>query len=292
MGGAVVATAGSVLSGQKSTGAKPAFPKADGAHRIMTCNILLDLPEHTGNMSWKEHRREATMTVIQSRKPDILCLQEVGPGQLVDFKQAFPGYESFGFVDPKSDTNPPRFSSIRNVIFYDSRRYSMISQGKYWLSEKPQITASRFDKTRIARHVSWVRLKDQVTAVEFRMLNTHFNLTQPARQFEADVLVKEAAQYPDDFPQLAAGDFNAEAPSPEIQTLLKAGWSDTNDFVSKESIGSEGNFVPLKRKIDYIFYKGPVRPLTAELIREAPGGIEPSDHPFFRADVLIETKPN
>src|SRR4051812_2848688 len=62
-------------------------------HRILTCNILLDLPEQKGTPEdWSAHRRDVCIKVIKARHPDIFCLQEVGAGQRDDFVQAFPGF--------------------------------------------------------------------------------------------------------------------------------------------------------------------------------------------------------
>ena len=139
---------------------------AHGRHRIMTCNILLDLPEHKGKpVDWKAHRRQVCETVIKSHKPDILCLQEVGRGQNEDFIKSFPGHASFGYADPYVDTNPPRFQSAKNVILYSKERYDMVSAGIYWFSTTPLIAGTRLPGETLPRHVAWVRLADRKSVV-------------------------------------------------------------------------------------------------------------------------------
>jgi endonuclease/exonuclease/phosphatase family metal-dependent hydrolase len=271
---------------------------AEARHRILTCNILLDLPEHKGKPEdWSAHRRELCIKVIQARTPDILCLQEVGPGQRDDFVKSFPGFTSFGYVDPHTDMRPPRFQGIKNMIMYSTERYEQTSAGLYWLSETPLIAGSKLAGEALPRHVSWLRLKDRVTRKEFRILNTHWALKQPVRAVEAQMLTSEAGPpYDPGFPQLLAGDFNSESTSPEHKILADAGWKDTYEILHKAvdsdstapAIPGAAHTTAPRRKIDFIYFHGNIKPLAAEIIREHEGDVYPSDHPFVSADVALQ----
>lgn len=255
------------------------------SHRILTCNILLDLPEQTGTAEdWGAGRRDVCLDVIKARKPDILCMQEVGRGQYDDFVHAFPEMTAFGYVDPYTDKHPRRFQSAKNVIMYSTARYQQISAGQYWLSETPLIAGSRLKGEGLPRHVTWVRLKDRASQTEFRVICTHWTLTQPSRAIESRMLTTEAgAPYTPEFPQLLAGDLNSESDSPEHKLLVEAGWKDSYEMLHKDFAAA----IPKPRKIDFIYFHGAVTPLTSELFREQKNGIYPSDHPFVSADVRL-----
>jgi endonuclease/exonuclease/phosphatase family metal-dependent hydrolase len=251
-------------------------------HRIMTCNILLDLPEQKGTAEdWSAHRREVCLKVIQAHRPDIFCLQEVGLGQRDDFVKAFPGFTGFGYVDPHTDKHPRRFQAIKNMIFCSAERYEQVAAGQYWLSETPLIAGSTLGEEKLPRHVTWVRLKERASQKEFRILDTHWALKQPVRAREAQILTAEAGPpYSPEFPQLLCGDFNSQSTSPEHKTLAEAGWKDTYALLHADAQAPQ-------RKIDFIFFHGAVTPVAAEIIREQEGGIYPSDHPFVLAEVSL-----
>jgi endonuclease/exonuclease/phosphatase family metal-dependent hydrolase len=260
----------------------------DGAasrHRIITCNILLDLPEQKGTPEdWSARRRDVCLKTIKGRHPDIVCMQEVGRGQNDDFVRAFSGFTAFGYVDPYTDKHPRRFQAAKNVILYSNERYEQISAEQYWLSETPLIAGSRLPADGLPRHVTWVRLRDRASRKEFRVLCTHWTLTQALREREARILTTEAGSpYTPDFPQLLAGDFNSQSGSPEHKLLTDAGWKDTYEPLHPDFARA----APKPRKIDFVYFHGQVKPIAAEIISEQENGIRPSDHPFVMAEVVI-----
>lgn len=330
---AMVAAAVAVeSSGCQVEGASPAATAADVAvpaegrpHRIMTCNVLLDLPEQAGTtLDWAARRREACATLIRSRRAHILCLQEVGRGQNDDFVHAFPDFRAFGYDDPYVDRRPRRFHAIKNVILFSAERYDLLTGGTYWLSDTPWVAGTRLHGEGLPRHVTWVRLRDRATGRHFRVLNTHWGLKAEMRLQQAPVIAADTRQYASDFPQLLCGDLNSTPTSAEHRTLLDAGWADTAAAVRGEarsvrttaevpttrqsmvttaattassttatSAPTEGSAAPvtapaIHRRIDFVFFHGAVKPVAAaERILPANPQHPASDHPFVSADVLI-----
>lgn len=250
-------------------------------HRILTCNILLDLKEQKGKMDWQTQRKKACIEIIRSFDPDIFCLQEVGHGQYEDFQREFPGMASHGFIGPVSDAHPKRFQQIRNVIFYSNSRYELVSCSEYVLSETPHLPRSRYDDENLGRHVNWVRLRDRKSGQEFRVLDTHLSLKSRTRIKETALIAAETSQYADDFPQIICGDFNSRLGSKEITNMLDARWHD-----SYHAPDSSPRFRETE-KIDFIFTRGAVKALAAQYIDDDLEGVRPSDHPFVGADLMI-----
>lgn len=282
-----------VLSAQ----GEPVTGKNKDVHRIMTCNILLDLVEHRGTPNeWQAQRRALCEKVIKSRQPDILCLQEVGRGQNDDFIKAFPGFVAFGYPDPYVDANPPNFQACKNTILYSRDRYKQTSAGMYWLSATPQIAGSRLPGANLPRHVTWLRLKVRDNGREFRVLDTHWALQREIRLQQAKILNAEGTLYSADFPQLLCGDFNSDRSSPEHASLLEAGWKDTYETVHGSGEpgytghgfkGPNRDKAKKNGKIDFVFFRGNAQPLAAEIIRDSEDGRYPSDHYFVSADVRL-----
>lgn len=282
-GVAVYSQAADISSDEPDDARRPQLlnNRPDDVHRILTCNILLDLEEHEGKLNWKKQRRNACLEIIRSHNPDIICLQEVGDGQYEDFQRAFPGMASHGFVGAVSDTQPRRFQQIKNVIFYDESRYKLVSCSEYVLSDTPHLPLSHYSNENLGRHVNWVRLRDRKSGKEFRVLDTHLSLKSPTRVKETALIAAESSQYADDFPQVICGDFNARLGSNEINNMLNAGWHDSYHASDSEPRFKESS------KIDFIFTRGAVETLATQYIDDKINGVSPSDHPFVGADVKI-----
>lgn len=276
------------------------------SHRIVSANILLDLAEHKGTpLDWAAMRREACVDLLRAQRADILCLQEVGRPQNEDFARAFPTFSSFGYDDPYVDTRPGRFLSIKNVILFSTDRYELRTGGTYWLSETPCVPGSHLPDEGLPRHVNWVRLRDRATGKQFRVLNTHWGLKQPMRLPQAPVIAADTQQYADDFPQLLCGDFNSIASSEEQRILRDAGWTDTYAAVhgalhaststttptttATDAFATTGTTTPaIPRKIDFVFSRGPLRPIAAQFPIDPADVKHPaSDHHFVSAEVAI-----
>lgn len=270
---------------------KNAMTSAPAEHRVMTCNIRitgLEADEKPG-LRWDD-RRDVCLGVILSRKPDIICMQEVIYDSYAYMKEKLTGYMTFGFEGPEMDPYTEGYHLIgKNVIFFSKKRYELVSEGCYWLSDTPQIGGSvSWDSAR-ARHANWVRLRDRRTGHEFRVLDVHLDhISEEARQAQAKMIVEECAQYQEDFPQIMCGDFNSGIANIAIKAVKEAGWRDAYEAIYGEEEtgytchawkgadrGKKG------RRIDFIFFRGGVEASSAEIIKDCPRGIWPSDHYFL-----------
>lgn len=279
-----------------ATAAKPA------QHRVVSCNIrvALDTDEQKG-VGWSV-RKNACLDVMKRQKADIFCLQEVFAPQDEDIREAFPGYVALGYDGPEMDaaTGTAYFGIAKNMVLFSKKRYELLAAGTCWLSETPLIAGSMSWETARARHFNWVRLRDRRTGKEFRAVSIHLDhISQQARTAQIDAFIAEAAQYPEAFPQILAGDFNSKPGNPVMQELEKAGWRDAwpeangTDAVREPSFhGFKGAAYKAKGEpgpIDFIFLKGAgIRAVEAHLVKDSVKGVFPSDHYFLSADIVIE----
>ncbi len=269
----------------------------DSKHTIMTANVRITglKDDEVPGRRW-EDRRDICKQVILSRKPDIVCMQEVIYESNEWFRKNLNGYASYGFDGPEMDPYTEGYHFIgKNVIFYRKDRYEMLGAGVYWLSDDPLTGGSASWGTARARHANWLRLRDRRSGKVFRILDVHLDhISDEARKAQAELIVKETSQYAEDFPQIICGDFNSGIADAAIKTLKAAGWKDQWEAINGEvEAGFTGHGWKVDtrkkpgRRIDFIFSHGPVETVSAEIIKEKPKGIYPSDHFFVVSDVII-----
>ena len=97
---------------------------------IMSFNIRFGLAED-GKNSW-EHRRTATISMIEDLAPDVIGMQEAFSFQINYISENFPDYGWVGKsrLDRKDAEHP--------VVFYNKRKIKLIDWGNFWLSDTPQ----------------------------------------------------------------------------------------------------------------------------------------------------------
>lgn len=298
-----LAIAASLPSLARDTFAADSPEKTKGAaHKILSCNIRVALPEDeaTGN-GWKA-RRELCIDVIRAQKPDIICLQEVLREQMRDLEKAFPKFGSYGFEGPEMDARLVGYGGIaKNPILYSRERYDLVTSGGFWLSATPHLPGSLSWNSARARHVNWVRLRDRKSGKQFRVLSTHLDhVSQDAREKQISMILDEAALYAPEFPQILAGDLNSSAANAVHKLIHDAGWTDTHlaspeprddgntthGFLGdKDSTKSEA--ARKRGPIDFIYTRGPISTLGWKIIRDSRNGRYPSDHYFIAAQLAF-----
>jgi len=256
--------------------------------RILTCNVRYCKAEDGAN-NW-DRRKDLCIQVIKSRSPDIICFQELWEVQYADMSTAFPGFADYGMA------NEPVGRRATNCIFYRSDMYAMISAGGYWLSEKPHVPGSTSWGSRCVRLANWIRLKDRSAETEFRVVNTHLDhISQTARENQARLVVEDAFAYPQEYPQILTGDMNCDSGNAAIDILKDGGWVDTyghvhgtedpghtyHEFCGPRYDSAEG-------KMDWIFMRGRLQAIQAEIVTDSVEESFPSDHYFVSATVTAQ----
>ena len=265
--------------------------------KILCCNIRKKLQEDEASGNGWDVRKDFCLEVMHAQSADVICVQECFNVQYKDLVGGLPEFESFGLSNPDELFNPG------NAIFFARDRFDLVSAGGFWLSETPHIAGSQSWDSARSRFANWVDLKDRESGQEFRVWNTHFDhIGQVAREKQAQRIVEACQAFPADFPQLFAADCNADAANPAIEVMKAGGWIDTYiemhgpddpGFTFHAFLGPKFAERPKEKihgKIDFIFHRGPVKTVAAEIIYDSRDGRYPSDHYFLSAEVMLDNR--
>jgi endonuclease/exonuclease/phosphatase family metal-dependent hydrolase len=258
--------------------------------KILTCNIRCSGADD-GDDDWA-HRRDWCAEVITSRSPSIICFQEMWRDQFDYLVAALPEFDSYGVADEPCTRRP------MNTVFYRRDDFCAVSAGAYWLSEKPHVSGSRSWDSACVRLANWVRLEIRApVGKEMRIVNTHLDhVGQEARERQAALIVEDSAAYPDDYPQILTGDMNCASGNRAIGIFQAGGWSDTYRavFPGVDDPGhtfhgfSGADFESTVGKMDWVFSRGAVKPIDAEIITDSTDDRFPSDHYFVSATIELD----
>ncbi|MEM0897135.1 MAG: endonuclease/exonuclease/phosphatase family protein [Verrucomicrobiota bacterium] len=253
----------------------------------LTFNIRFDNPMD-GRNAWP-NRKDMVGSWLMREAPDIIGLQEALRHQIDDIRGALPGYEEFGVGRDDGKDGGEHCS-----ILYRQDRFEIdeVDRGTFWLSDTPEIVASKSWGNKITRICSWARFVEKKSKRGIYVYNTHWDhRSQPSREEAAKLVVERvAARKRKEDPVILMGDFNAAEENRAITTLTKSElkFIDTYRVVNPDNkaVRTAHGFKGEKegRKIDHIF----ILPATAEvklaeIIRYEENGRFLSDHYPVRA---------
>jgi endonuclease/exonuclease/phosphatase family metal-dependent hydrolase len=135
--------------------------------------------------------------------------------------------------------------------------------------------------------VTWIRFRDLKSNREIYFVNTHFDhQVQKSREQSAQLVLKRVLDWKTNKPVILVGDFNAAAGSNQAYKILVTadGFQDAWDGAKRQGSQTQsfnGFHFPAKEegsRIDWILYRGPLRPRTITIDPFAKDGQYPSDH--------------
>ena len=254
--------------------------------KVLSCNIRC-CGASDGKNNWI-HRKALCADVIRTQGADVIGFQEMMAEQFDYLASALPEYDTHAMTDEPDGRHPA------DCIFYRRDQYKRIAAGGYWLSETPHVAGSKSWDSACVRLANWIRFEDRAGAGEFRIVNTHLDhISQLAREQQAALVADDARAYPADYPQVLTGDMNCDSRNKAMAILKAAGWGDTYNAIHKTEdpgLTYHAFLGPEHRstvgKMDWIFTRGNVTAIGAEIIRTSAGGAYPSDHYFVSATLV------
>lgn len=200
---------------------------------VMTFNIRYGDAED-GKHHWK-FRKDLTLGTIKTQDPDLLGLQEPTPEQWNYLAAGLPGRTGYGRTRTEwKNADPPCMGG-----FFRNDRFSLIEEGRFWLSETPQVPGSiDWPNDWGTRAVGWARLKDTEEEKELIFAVTHFDTNGGAWLPSAKVMNTELEKIRNGLPLIVVGDFNCCAGSEaHVYLTREAGFTDAWTQSGKDDEG-------------------------------------------------------
>lgn len=187
--------------------------------RVGTYNIRLSPGDRGTDNAW-ESRKADLVALVQMMGLDAFGLQEVCPDQAQYLREQLPAYAFVGDhrgADRKTDEASP--------VFYRKDRFKAEKSGTFWLSETPEVPASKSWGTACTRVCSYLVLRDRRTGQRFCFANTHTDhVSELAREKGMRLVIERMREFGQGAPIVFTGDHNnteIEKPARSVGTLLR-----------------------------------------------------------------------
>ncbi len=248
--------------------------------RVMTFNVRYPNPEDGPNI-W-ENRRELLVETIRRSDPDVFGTQEMFFSQGEYIAAHLPHYQWFG-VSRRGNHEDEHMG-----VFYKRGKLFPLESGNFWLSETPSVAGSMSWNVSLPRMVTWARFRES-SGKEFYLYNTHFphRAEDAAARFEAAKVIAADLEkrVPAGADLIVIGDFNSAADSDVHEVLTRALQDSRATAAQKlglETTSSRWTGAREGRRIDWVLYRGGLRPTINETVEFHRGDRYPSDHyPVF-----------
>lgn len=242
---------------------------------VITYNIRVD-QESDGKNKWKIRKTEL-VDQIKNYKPDFFGLQEATFPQRRFVDSSMINYKQFG-VGRDDGKN----KGEATPIFYNTKKYTLIKQGTFFLSETPEKVSKGWDAA-FNRTCTYGLFQHQKSKEHIWVFNTHFDHRGETAKYESAKLILSRIQ--DLAPNNALilmGDFNS-SPESEVYNILNAKLKDARDVAKKVEgpVGTWNGFdvdiIP-DRRIDFVFIRDCRIGLFKQLDDRRENGLWISDH--------------
>ena len=268
------------------------------AIRVGSYNIRLSPGDVGTPNAWTE-RKADLVALVKKLDLDAFGMQEVCPDQAQYLRENLP---EFAFVGDHREKD--RKSGEASPVFYRKSRFEAEKSGTFWLSETPDVPASKSWNTCCTRVCSYLILRDRVTGRRFCFANTHTDhVSAEAREKGMLLIVERMKKFGEGAPIIFTGDHNCcydEAPAKAVRRILR----DCRDITETEDPGPHNTFQgfgkykdgPVNREgatkdycIDYIYVSDGTRVLDFTTHDDKRPGTDlyPSDHFPVTATIVL-----
>lgn len=248
--------------------------------RICSANIRFDNPKD-GVHDWAG-RREILSNFLNSMQLDLFGTQEGLQPQIYDLLSLIPGFEI-------SDSHRQWIIDRMYPSIFYSQKLEVQESGDIWLSETPNMAATKSFGSAFPRLCTWTKFKN----IDLLYVNLHLDhLKTSTRQEQAKVLVNEVSKINNCKYLILTGDFN-ESPNEEVMNIVLKGLSLYDPWIKLNKIeqASHHDFGKIHHeasRIDWILLSKNIVCKDIKLYTDHLNNIYPSDHfPVYAQIELI-----
>jgi endonuclease/exonuclease/phosphatase family metal-dependent hydrolase len=259
--------------------------------RVLSFNIRYE-NTRDGVDGWL-NRREAVAKVIAGA--DLVGLQEVKPQQRAWLREKLPEFQFVGTGREPDDSDESALVGVRRG------RFEVVNSQTFWLSETPEVVASKSWDSSLPRVCTWVTLKERTGSALVSLFNVHLDhLGAMARERGIALALERLSAAPG--VRILTGDFNAHAgsaPLVRVQKWAKPELVRSVDALGQKEAGTFHGFSGIPdddAAIDFIFgEKTGVKFVSGAILKTTYPGVDGkqrfvSDHFPISAEVSILEK--
>jgi endonuclease/exonuclease/phosphatase family metal-dependent hydrolase len=242
---------------------------------VMSFNIRYGTA-NDGENRW-ELRKAQLFDLLKDEQADVIGLQEALHAQIDEILAAAPDYATIG-VGRSDGKQAGEYAAI----LYRRARLTAAASGTFWLSDTPDVVASKTWGNNIERICTWARFDDR-EGRSFYVYNVHLDhQSQPSRERSVALLLKTIDARTPLAPVIVTGDFNSGEQNPAALAMAPR-FRDTFRVLHPQAseVGTFSGFQfgrTQGEKIDYVFVEPDVEVLRAEILRASRESRYPSDH--------------
>lgn len=249
---------------------------------VMTFNLRTSTASD-GDHAWR-YRRDKAAHIIREHAPDLIGTQEGREHMLAELRLEAYDWVGAGRRGDHEDEHC--------AIFYKKEKLELIAQGTFWLSETPELAASRSWDSSLPRICTWAQLREKATGAQVMVFNTHLDHRGPiARQKGMELVWSRIQEMRREkpIPVILTGDFNSYPVEPAVRMMRGEIAIREDKFVQMQDVyavmdnvgpsaNPEFSGIQEGEPIDYIFVTPEVQIVSAEIDRRTINGMFPSDH--------------
>ena len=188
------------------------------AVRVGSYNIRLEPGDKGTPNAWQE-RKADLVALVKKLDLDVFGMQEVCPPQAQYFREKLADWEFVG-----DHRGADRVTDEASPVFFRKSRFEAIRKGTFWLSETPEVPASKSWGTCCTRVCSYLVLRDRRTGKRFCFANTHTDhISELAREKGMLLVLERMKDFGEGAPVIFTGDHNCretEKPALAVAEIL------------------------------------------------------------------------
>ena len=245
--------------------------------KVMSYNIRLSSgTEKADSIYHWQHRKEASLNLMNEERPTVFGLQEACPDQMDYMVENLPDY---GHIGVGRDDGKRKGECM--AIFYRKDEVELIDGGTFWLSQTPDQVTKGWDAA-CFRTCTWAILKKKDTGKKFVYMNTHLDhMGKVAREESIKLIVAKAEELTGGkLPVYITADFNSPTTNAIFKPMQEAMLDARVEAPAADDRGTLNCWgtTPPGVVIDHIFYRG-AEAQKFEVLRDKNYGVPyVSDH--------------
>lgn len=231
-------------------------------------------------------RSQLIVSALEQYAPDSFGVQEATAEWIEILTEKLPEY---GCISQMRDG---KASSEASAVFYLKEKYDLVDSGTIWLSDTPEVFASKFTLSFCPRIATWATLQNKETGEIYTHINTHLDhVLESVRVDQIKVLkVKIEELKAKGYPVVCTGDFNTKEGA-DAYNEMKPCLNDSKYLATNSDDGATfinyGKNIFETRPIDFVFVSDGIKVENYKIIDEKIGDMYLSDHAGICADVIF-----